>query len=856
MQKQSINKLAKQISSANTSKKQKDSSKSLNKDKNIKDGWSQDVIPLAEVRDGICVTTDGSYVKIIELSASDYSQNNYSNKLRITSSYATMFTTSPVTVRVRVVTEGISLAPLIKNIQRAKYITEDEVWFNRRKQDHIDSLNHMISNNSFQTKYYIIFKYEGKPTSNWDEVYESIYHTVDIFYGALQACDCNLIIHDNENNFTMETLYRFFNPTSSLTEDYESRFDRIVDDFKKYNNTHKDEKAATEVDIIAPRGLYFNMPDYWQMDGMYFTHLIVHGNSIPENLTAGWMDSLISNGVDMDMWIQRKPSNMVTMGLEASLRTKHMFTPNKKKYSEMDGGERFQSSTGNIKFIQDALNEKQDYYEFIIFLTIKSPSLNRMYNIKSDIITRFKRQPFCISFEECYKDTQTYFNMYMPFMNISNKLFTRFSRGCVTESLMGLFPFTFRRTFDDTGFVLGINEDSGDITAINNFNRKYYSNANISIVGTSGSGKTYFMAMLTSHMLFTGIRTFFLCPVKGHELSVHIKSVGGTVIDFIPGSFDCFNLFEIRPEINLDAHEVQESSSIIRGSLLVKKITQIITFTQLALGKNEYLTSGERNKLNILLMNLYANFGITTDNDSIYLNKEKRILKRMPIFTDVYNEVIKDNSLKKIADVYLPFVQGTFRNFNGPTNVSLSNSAILVNVDENHIGKDMLPAIAYLGFVLLYDLVKESRLYLDALVLDELWKLLINDDVGEQIFELVKVIRGYGGCSIVATQDINDMMDNKWGRAILSNSSIKIVKKLEGGVDSECEKVCSAFGITEDRYKMRIENLSQEEALIVSGKTKILTLLKSTELENVCFVTDDKGLRRRMEYMQKHNYTL
>lgn len=826
-----------------------------NKKSKHKNGWSQDAIPLKSVRDGICCLKDGSYIKIIEVEANDYKQNNIQSKLAMASSFAAMFTTAPVSVRIKVSTENISLSAIIKNLKRAKYVTEDEDWFWRRKNDHINSLNKMISENSYQTKYYIIFKYEDKSTSNWDYIFNSIYKTCDIFYNALQDCNCNIKINDNENDFTMEFLYRFFNPRTSLTEDYNSRFDRIVTDYDLYNKTHKNKKNASEVDVIASKGIYFEQKDYWQMDGMYFTHLLIHGNSIPNELVAGWLDGFVSNGIDIDMFIKRKPSNIVQMELEASERFKLMLTPLKKKNSPT-GEENLNSYTDNINYIRKALDTKQEYYEFMILITIKSPQLSQMYNLKEKIITKFKKQPFGLTFEEVYKDSKTYFKMYMPFMFTDNKMFSKYNRGCVTETLIGLFPFTFGRTFDETGFILGINEDSGDITAINNFNNKYYSNANISILGTSGAGKTYLMCMLGSHMLFSGNRTFFLCPVKGHEISFHINSVGGTVIDFIPGSFDCVNLFEIRPEVNLDAHEFQETSSIMRGSLLAKKITQIITFTQLALGNKEFLTSGERNRLNVVLTNIYADFGITSDNDSIYLNKQKGILKKMPIFSDVYNVVSKDPSLKKVAEAYIPFIFGTFKNFNGPTNVSVRNSAILINVDEKHIGKDMFPCIAYLGFIMLYDLIKESRLYFDALFLDELWMMLVNDAVGEQVFELVKVIRGYAGAVITATQDINDMLDNKWGNAIISNSSIKIVKRLEGGDNSECSRVCSTLGIKDEKYINRIPKLSVEEALIVTPQRKILTLLKSTELEDICFVTDAKGLRRRMDYMNKNNLKL
>lgn len=837
-------------------KKLKNSSTNSQKTNNkYKTGWSQDVCPLLEVKDGICCMKDGTYVKILEVEASEYKQNKFSEKLSIASSFATMFTSAPVTVRIKVATENISLSPIVKNLQRAKYITEDEEWFLRRKNDHIESLNRMISQNSYQTRYYIIFKYEDKSTSNWDYIFSSIYKTCDMFFNVLQDCNCNIKINDNENDFNMDFLYRFFNPRSSLTEDYESRFDRIVDDFNLYNRTHKNTKYVTEVDVISSRGLYFDNVDYWQMDGMYFTHLLIHGDSIPNELTTGWLDSFITNGIDIDLFIKKKPTNLVQMELEAAHRTKLMFTPEKKQAGGNDS-ENIESYNDNIRYIRKALDNKQEYFEFMILITIKSPLLSQMYNLKDNIITKFKKQPYCLIFEEVYKDARTYFNMYMPFMNFENKFFAKHKRGCITETLMGLFPFTFSRTFDTTGFVLGINEESGDITAINNFDNKHYSNANISILGTSGAGKTYFMCMLGSHMLFSGLRTFYLCPVKGHELTFHIKSVGGTVIDFIPGSFDCYNIFEIRPETNFDAHELQEASSIIRGSLLAKKITEIVTFTQLALGNKEFLTSAERNKLNIVLTDMYADFEITSDNDSIYLNKSKKILKKMPTFSDAYNAISREPSLQKVLEAYSPFIYGTFKNFNGPTNVSLQNSAILVNVDESHIGKDMFPCIAYLGFIMLYNLVKESRLYFDAVFLDELWKMLINDLVGEQVFELIKIIRGYAGSVITATQDINDMLDNKWGRAIISNSSIKILKRLEGGENSECSKVCATLGISDEKYKNRIPKLSVEEALIITPQRKILTLLKSTELEDICFVTDSKGLRRRMEYMQKHQLSL
>ena len=48
---------------------------SKNKKAATRNGWSQDEIPLAEVKDGICCMKDNTYVKIIEVEATDYKQN-------------------------------------------------------------------------------------------------------------------------------------------------------------------------------------------------------------------------------------------------------------------------------------------------------------------------------------------------------------------------------------------------------------------------------------------------------------------------------------------------------------------------------------------------------------------------------------------------------------------------------------------------------------------------------------------------------------------------------------------------------------------------------------------------------------
>ena len=71
------------------------------------------------------------------------------------------------------------------------------------------------------------------------------------------------------------------------------------------------------------------------------------------------------------------------------------------------------------------------------------------------------------------------------------------------------------------------------------------------------------------------------------------------------------------------------------------------------------------------------------------------------------------------------------------------------------------------------------------------------------VLEVFKIIRGYGGAAIAATQDINDFFalnDGKYGKGIISNSKTKIILQLES---SEAEHVQEIFELS-DRETMNI----------------------------------------------------
>lgn len=177
---------------------------------------------------------------------------------------------------------------------------------------------------------------------------------------------------------------------------------------------------------------------------------------------------------------------------------------------------------------------------------------------------------------------------------------------------------------------------------------------------------------------------------------------------------------------------------------------------------------------------------------------------------------------------------------NGPTNIDYDNKYNCIDVDESKIPKDLLPAFLFTAYDWVYSLIKENCLSLDCVVFDEIWKLLVNEYTSDQVKEMIKILRGYGGAMITATQDINDYLDNPAGRAILSNTATKIIMHME---KTEGSRLAKELGLSESDVSTFLR-FGRGQALLLTGQHRVFVNIKSSDKELRDFTTDPKVLKQ------------
>ncbi|MPM40390.1 hypothetical protein SDC9_87030 [bioreactor metagenome] len=437
----------------------------------------------------------------------------------------------------------------------------------------------------------------------------------------------------------------------------------------------------------------------------------------------------------------------------------------------------------------------------------------------------------------------------MPFLQIDPSLERKAKRNVLTSGAASTYMFTSFELSDDNGILLGLNRHNNSLCIVDPFNTKVSKNANFSIVGTSGAGKTYTIQTMALRMRLRGIQCFILAPLKGHEFKRACHKIGGSYIKLSPGSTACINVMAIRSTLTPEMELIDELDYNDIDSMLARKIQQLMIFFSLLVPD---MTNEEEQMLDEALIATYAEFGITHDNDSLFTDTDKRTMKVMPILGDLHRHLKENPLTTRLATILSRFVTGSAQSFNQQTNVDLNNKYVVMDISE--LKGKMLPIGMMIALDYIWDAIKSDRTQRKMVFIDEIWKLVggdANKQAAEFCLEIFKIIRGYGGGAVAATQDLSDFFSlegGRYGRAILNNSKTKIVLNLE---PDEAEYVKDVLKLTRTEIRS-ITQFERGEALISSNSNKVPVIIKTSAEEQRMITTDRAELETMLDELKQN----
>lgn len=813
----------------------------------LPNGASQDDVPIKRVAMGIIQTTDNRYVSIIEAFPINFNNMSVISKNRVLNSFGPLFRVCPTLVDFKI-TSGFSNPRRLKENIKRSCKNQDLPIIQESLKDCFALIDELSETASISHHYYIIFEYDGDAkghkSSVYEEIAQSMYETRFQIVNVLLNCGVVCNMPDNYDEFLVETLYCNYNKKSCEKYSYIDRIHRIHYDREVFNEKSDAPRNIAYADYIAPKGLYFTNRNYHMMDGEYYTYLALDPNSYPSEVPANWLSIFyFSTWVDIDLIKKKLPHDLTMLALNQynKITDQSMKASNEK--GKVNKFRKLRDKYINNSQTYQAMANGDDLNDCIIILTIRADSPKDLISRKNMVEKSLGGHQ--LQFNDAFLQVEEFFRMTSMLLCIESP-FRQNAHNILSSNLESIFCFTSYEMKDDNGFVLGINAQNNSLVSLNNFNTKYFKNANILILGTSGSGKTFTINTIAFNQLMAGKRCFFIIPKKGWEdYRRGALNIGGEFISLVPGSKDCVNILGIIPEDEIDASVLDEADVVKKDSLVGKKISAIIVWFQLLLVDSRFanaedrLSKREYNRLVVVLKQMYEKFGITDDNNSIYEDVEKKVLKKMPIISDFKAALEEDEMLHDRAFNLDIFITGSASNMNGQTNVDLNNNYIVFDVDEDTIGEQMLPSFLYIAFDFVYSNVRANTKTQDEIIMDEVWKMMKVPDCAAQVQNMVKIVRGYGGGVIIATQEMEDMAKSEggFGKSVLNNAYIKLILNMtEEGV----EFVRNDLKLTEEDAEAILQFPTGHGMLIANGN-KVHVQIKASQRMFKAFDNDSNN---------------
>jgi len=800
---------------------------------------TEELIPVKDIRNGIVELTDGRYIRILEVEPINFLLRSVREQKNIIHGFASWLKISPVKIQIKVLTKKADISKHLNAIER-DMDRENDPKCRELQQDYYNLIKTIGSREAITRRFLVIFEYEptfNNRKSDYNEVVSTLETAARTAKQYFLHCDNVVISHDNENEFLLDVLYTIFNRETCEGTTVSKR----IQDLQVRQATAKGPvQDITIQQVLAPECVDLSHGSYTIMDGIYHSYLVVPSTGYNSRVVAGWTSLLVNagEGIDVDFFFQREPKDRIQSKLGQQLRI------NRSRIKDTsDTNTDFDDIEGAIKsgyFLKQGLANYEDFFYTSILITVTADTLDnlewRIAEVKRLMVSQDMDAAVCHFRQEMA------LNSVMPLCSLEKRLFERSKRNMLTSSVASCYPFTSYEMSDENGILLGVNKHNNSLVIVDIFNSRVYKNANMAILGTSGAGKTFTMQLMALRMRRKGTQVFIIAPLKGHEFLRACRNVGGEFISISPASRQCINIMEIR-RVDQTANAIIDGV-INENSILARKIQQLHIFFSLLIPD---MTHEEKQLLDEALIHTYALKGITHENDSLIDPEDPTKYRAMPLLGDVYDLLMKSDETRRLGNILNRLVHGSAKTFNQHTNVNLDSPYTVLDISE--LTGDLLTVGMFVALDYVWDKAKEDRTKEKAIFIDEIWQLVgtgSNSLAAEFCLEIFKIIRGYGGAAIAATQDLNDFFaleGGKYGKGIINNAKTKIILNLE---DDEAVRVQETLKLT-DAEITNITRFERGNGLISTNSNHITVEFKASQLEKQLITTDRYELSKILE---------
>ena len=586
------------------------------------------------------------------------------------------------------------------------------------------------------------------------------------------------------------------------------------------------QKGVTALrDFIAPSSIEFNS-SYFHLGTRFARTYYVYG--YPRQIFTGWLSSMINLDeiIDLSMFIYPVESQVVLENL-------------RKKVSQLEAGIMIDSEKGRVRdpgkqaAVQDA-EEMRDklqvgeerFFRFGLYFTIYASSMDELEFVSHKVESLLGQQ---LTYSKPATSQQEQgLNSTVP--QFTDQLQIR--RNLNTGALSTSFPFTSADLTQDNGILYGINMHNSGLVIFDRFSLE---NSNSVVFAKSGAGKSFAVKLEALRSMMFGTEVFIIDPENEYQRMA--EAVGGAYVRLSLNSPTRINPFELPRVV-----DTEEADNALRSNLIT-----LHGLLRLMMGGAQAQMMGgtaammpalspvEESDLDAALIETYAKAGIT--NDPLTHTAQP------PTISDLYDTLLHmGGSGPQLAQRLRKYTTGTFAGiFSQQSNIDINNPLVVFNIRD--LEDELRPVAMYIVLNFIWNKTKTDQKK-RILVIDEAWQLMKYEDSASFMFSLAKRARKYNLGITTISQDVEDFMGSRMGRAIVANASMQILLKQS---PSAVDVLSDVFKLTSEEKK-RLSQFPVGQGLFFAGQNHVHIQIAASPTETGLITTNPEQIKQ-MEQM-------
>ncbi|GAC1392529.1 MAG: hypothetical protein NVSMB46_08660 [Candidatus Saccharimonadales bacterium] len=574
-------------------------------------------------------------------------------------------------------------------------------------------------------------------------------------------------------------------------------------------------------DFIAPSSIELSST-HFQLGTRYARTYYVYG--YPRQLYTGWLSSIVNLDeiIDLSMFIYPLESQVVLENL-------------RKKVSQLEAGLQIDAEKGKVRDpgkqaaimdaeeIRDKLQVGEErFFRFGLYFTLYANSTDELEFVTHKVESILGQQ--LVYSKPATSQQEQGLNSTVPQFTDQLQIRRNFNTGALSTS----FPFTSADLSQENGILYGINMHNSGLVIFDRFSLE---NGNSVVFAKSGSGKSFTVKLEALRSMMFGTEIIIIDPENEYQRMC--EAVGGAYVRLSLSSATRINPFDLPKVIDVD-----EADNALRSNLITLHglLRLMMGGAQVQmLGGNSVMAPAlspvEESDLDAALIETYAKAGIT--NDPLTHNSVT------PTIADLYDTLLHmGGSGPQLAQRLRKYTTGTFAGiFSQQSNIDINNPMVVFNIRD--LEDELRPVAMYIVLNYIWNKTKSDQKR-RILIVDEAWQLMKYEDSANFLFSLAKRARKYDLGITTITQDVEDFMGSRMGRAIVANASMQILLKQSA---SAVDVLSDIFKLTSEEKK-RLSQFPVGQGLFFAGQSHVHIQVIASPTETSLITTNPEQIRQ------------